>query len=115
MLIKNFKLDSTLIKVLTLTRGVYKVVIEEAPDHFGETIDSIDYRYDVLLLIGISSRDAMKEVDVRLRIDTSWQGTHAIYYRRPGPTHSDYTKSALSRLAKKRFISPLPSETGKQH
>ncbi|MFC6463559.1 hypothetical protein ACFP65_00880 [Marinilactibacillus sp. GCM10026970] len=52
-------------------------------------------------MIDITAEEAMKEVDTRDGIDQSWCGTNVIYYSRPGPTHPDYAKSALSRLAKK--------------
>ncbi|WP_208560799.1 DUF1697 domain-containing protein [Marinilactibacillus kalidii] len=107
LLIENFKLDSKLIKVLTLCIDIYKSVIEEAPKGYGENPDEVDYRYDVLFLMNISPDEAMQEIDVREGIDRSWKGTHVIYYRRPGPTHPDYTKSALSKLARKNIYQSI--------
>ncbi|MCC5890062.1 MAG: DUF1697 domain-containing protein [Alkalibacterium sp.] len=101
IIIDNFEIDSTRIKVLALEYGVYQRIIEETPDHFGSTVEGIDYRYDVLFPMGISVEEVMKDIQVRENIDTVWHGKHAIYYRRPGPSHPDYTKSALSRLAQK--------------
>ncbi|MCM3762894.1 DUF1697 domain-containing protein [Alkalihalobacillus oceani] len=97
----NFKLDSSLIKVLALDAKTYRAIIEEAPHGYGEESQATDYRYDVLFLLDVTSDQVMKEVMVRQGIDMAWQGSHAIYYRRPGPGNPDYTKSYLSKLVKK--------------
>lgn len=61
----------------------------------------MDFRYDVLFPLNVSTEDVMTELLVREGVDKVWKGRHVIYFRRPGPNHPDYTKSALSRLIKK--------------
>ncbi|MCO8297562.1 DUF1697 domain-containing protein [Tetragenococcus halophilus] len=101
LLVQNFELDSKLVRVLALEHSLYQKIIEEAPKTFGDNTAEIDYRYEVMFLIGVTSDEVMKEVAIREEIDRVWQGSYAVYYRRPGPKHSDYTKSALSRIIKK--------------
>ncbi|GAB2486193.1 DUF1697 domain-containing protein [Alkalibacterium psychrotolerans] len=100
LLLEKFELNSERLKVLALSTTVYQAV-EEAPNHFGKSSDGKDYRYDVLFPINISVEKAMSDLPVREGIDTVWLGKHVIYYRRPGPSHPDYTKSGLNRLPKK--------------
>lgn len=101
LLVQEFVLDSEIIKILVIDAEIYRLIIEEAPQGFGTINGDVDYRYDVLFLIEGSSENLMKEIAVREGIDKSWLGSQVIYYRRPGPQHPDYTKSALSRLTKK--------------
>lgn len=107
LLTQKFTLDTTSIKILTLNKESYELVIAEAPENYGRVDQTVDYRYDVLFLIDITVEEAMKEVETRGGIDQSWCGTKVIYYRRPGPTHPDYTKSALSKLAKKNIYQSM--------
>lgn len=101
LLIQEFELDSEFVSVLVLEAPVYQKIIDEAPETFGKVLEK-DYRYDVMFLMNnVTSNDVMNEVEARADIDKVWQGTYAIYYRRPGPNNPDYTKSALSRIVKK--------------
>ncbi|MET3508083.1 DUF1697 domain-containing protein [Halalkalibacter oceani] len=113
LLANQFELDSTLIKVLALDFETYRVIIEEAPHGYGEESQANDYRYDVLFLLDVTSDQVMKEVMVRPGIDMAWQGSHAIYYRRPGPDNPDYTKSYLSRLVKKDIYQSITARNWK--
>lgn len=101
LLVREFELDSDLIRVLVIEPQVYQAIMDEAPKTFGKVFAEVDYRYDVMFLMGLTPDEVMKEIEAREGIDKVWQGTHAIYYRRPGPNHPNYTKSALSRIVKK--------------
>lgn len=107
LLLENFELNSERLKVLALSKTVYQAIIEEAPNHFGKSSDGKDYRYDVLFPINMTVEKAMEDLPVREGIDTAWLGKHVIYYRRPGPSHPDYTKSGLNRLPKKAVYQSL--------
>ncbi|AYW50706.1 DUF1697 domain-containing protein [Tetragenococcus halophilus] len=101
LLVQNFELDSELVNVLALEHSLYQKIIEEAPKTFGDSTTEIDYRYEVMFLMEVTSDEVMKVVSIREGIDRVWQGRHVVYYRRPGPKHPDYNKSALSRIIKK--------------
>src|SRR6186997_187583 len=64
---KEFKLDSSLIKILALPHKTFKNVVAQAPKEFGK--DNSRYRYFVLFLMGTRASTAMKEIDVREGID----------------------------------------------
>ncbi len=67
--------------MLALEHSLYQKIIEEAPKTFGDNTAEIDYRYEVMFLIGVTSDEVMKEVAIREEIDRVWQGSYAVYYR----------------------------------
>ncbi len=101
LLQQMFELDSDMVRVLVLDAITYQAILEERPEGFGEIVSDMDFRYDVLFPLNVSTEDVMTELLVREGVDKVWKGRHVIYFRRPGPNHPDYTKSALSRLIKK--------------
>ncbi|HYD35171.1 MAG TPA: DUF1697 domain-containing protein [Vitreimonas sp.] len=92
-LIKNFKLDSELIKVLVLTRDELQAVIEHKPKGFGEQPDK--YHSDVIFLMEIEAAQAMSVFDPREGVDKVWPGKGVIYSQR---LSSERTKSRLNKI-----------------
>ena len=97
-LIKNFKLDSKLIKVLLLSREQLEVVIKKKPKGFGEQPEK--YHSDAIFLMEISAPEAMRVFNPREGVDTIWSGNGVIYSQR---LSAKRTKSRLSKI----MASPL--------
>jgi len=93
MLLKKFKLDSSLIKVLALTHGQLKKIISSKPKGFGDQPDK--YYSDAIFLMGISEAEAMAVFKPREGVDKVWPGGNVIYSERLGALR---TKSRLSRI-----------------
>ncbi len=89
-LIKNFKLDDDLIKVLVLTRERLQEVVDNKPEGFGD--QSEKYHSDVIFLIGIDSAYAITLFKPREGVDKVWPGRGVIYSQR---LSSQRTKSRL--------------------
>jgi len=102
LLVKNFRLDSSIIRVVALDHEAFKRVVSDAPKEFGE--DNTLYRYYILFLMGISSDEAMREISVHEGIDMAWQGKDVIYYRLPGVGQRDATRSHLNKITQKPHI-----------
>jgi uncharacterized protein (DUF1697 family) len=92
-LIKNFKLDSQLIKVLVLTRKQLQAVIDHKPKAFGE--QPAKYYSDAIFLIDIDADQAMTVFTPREGVDEVWSGKGVIYSQRLG---AERTKSRLGRI-----------------
>jgi len=92
-LVKKFKFDSEIIKVLVISDRQLKAVVEGAPDGFGKTPDR--YYSDVAFLIGVSTEEVFGQFDLNPDVDAIWEGKGVIYYRRLGALR---TKSRLSRI-----------------
>jgi len=90
-LVKNFKQDSELIKVLVLSQNQLKAAIDKKPKGFGEEPDK--YHSDAIFLIGIDSADAMKVFNPKEGVDTVWAGDGVVYSQRLSALR---TKSRLS-------------------
>lgn len=90
---QNFKLDSTIIKALVLTRDQLQVVIDEKPEGFGEQPEK--YHSDVIFLIGIDAAQAMSVFSPREGVDQIWPGNGVIYSQRLSALR---TKSRLSKI-----------------
>ncbi|MFT8670071.1 MAG: DUF1697 domain-containing protein [Liquorilactobacillus hordei] len=101
LLAQKFVLDSELIQVLVLNASLYQAIIAEKPDTFGVKFKDRDYRYEILFPIAVTPDELLEELVVREGVDRVWKGTHALYFRRPGPAHPDYSKTALARIVKK--------------
>lgn len=90
---KKFKLDSSVIKVLALTRSQLRAVIDNKPKGFGEHAEK--YHSDVIFLMDIDVPQAMSVFSPREGIDTIWPGRGVIYSQR---LSSERTKSRLSKI-----------------
>jgi uncharacterized protein (DUF1697 family) len=97
-LIKNFKLDSSLIKVLVLSMKQLQTVIDHKPKGFGERPDK--YHSDTIFLMGLDVARAMAVCNPREGVDEIWPGDGVIYSQR---LSSERTKSRLSTI----MTSPL--------
>ncbi len=93
-LIKNFKLDSALIKVLVLSRKQLQAVIDHKPKGFGEQPDK--YYSDAIFLIDTDSDQAISVFNPREGVDKIWPGKGVIYSQRLG---AERTKSRLGTIA----------------
>lgn len=93
LLSASFTLDSDLIKVLVITPAQLKNIIENKPRGFGESPNK--YHSDVVFLLDISSKEAMKAFDPREGVDAVWQGKGVVYSQR---LSSQLTKSRLSKI-----------------
>jgi len=92
-LIKNFKLDSELIKVLVLSRSQLKTIVENKPEGFGDSPDK--YHSDAIFLMGIGLPDALAVFNPREGVDKIWPGDGVIYSQR---LSSMRTKSRLGKI-----------------
>jgi uncharacterized protein (DUF1697 family) len=98
-LLENFKVDSTIIRVLALEHKIFQEIVAGAPKEFGK--DNANYRYYVIFLMDVDSSEAMQQIDVRQDIDEAWQGDKVIYYRLPSLTSPNATKSHLGKVSQK--------------
>ncbi|MBI4032805.1 DUF1697 domain-containing protein [Candidatus Berkelbacteria bacterium] len=95
---KTFTLDSTLIKVLVLTRDQLQAVVDQKPKGFG--MQPAKYHSDVIFLMGISTKDALSVFSPREGVDAIWPGNGVIYSQR---LSAKRTKSRLNVI----MLSPL--------
>lgn len=93
MLPLTFKLDSSLIKILTLTYEQLQAIVESKPKGFGEQPNT--YHSDVIFLMGISEDEALKVFNPREGVDTIWPSKNVIYSQR---LSSERTKSRLNKV-----------------
>ncbi|GAA1737550.1 DUF1697 domain-containing protein [Luedemannella helvata] len=92
-LAENFAIHDEKVKVLVLTRGQLKKVIENRPTGFGD--EPKKYHSDAIFLMGVSTSDAMAVFNPREGVDTIWPGDGVIYSRR---LSAERTKSRLSAI-----------------
>lgn len=97
-LIKNFKLDDELIKVLVLSHTQLQAVVEQRPKGFGA--EPKKYHSDAIFLIDVDATEVMPIFNPREGVDRVWQGDGVIYSQRVSALR---TKSRLSKIA----MSPL--------
>jgi uncharacterized protein (DUF1697 family) len=93
MLSEKFTLDSSIIKVLVLTGAQLQAVIDNKPKGFGEQPDK--YYSDVVFLMGIDTKEAMKVFKPREGVDSVWAGKGVIYSQRLSALR---TKSRLNAI-----------------
>jgi uncharacterized protein (DUF1697 family) len=93
ILTTNFSLDSSLIKVLVLTNDQLKTIVDMRPEGFGE--QPTVYHSDVIFLMGITAKDAMKVFRPKEGVDVVWQGDGVIYSQRLSELR---TKSRLNQI-----------------
>lgn len=92
-LIKNFKLDSKLIKVLVLTPLQLQSIVKHKPKGFGEQPQK--YYSDAVFLIDIDVKEALQVFNPREEVDTIWPGKNVIYSQRLA---AERTKSRLNKV-----------------
>lgn len=92
-LLKNFKLDSDLIKVLVLTHAQLQAVIAQKPPGFGD--QPTKYHSDAIFLIDTEIGPAMSVFNPREGVDTVWPGKGVIYSQR---LSAQRTKSRLGKI-----------------
>jgi uncharacterized protein (DUF1697 family) len=97
-LVKSFKLDSELIKVLALTRRQLQAVIDHKPEGFGEQPEK--YHSDAIFLMGVDSPQVLPVFNPREGVDRVWAGDGVIYSQR---LSAERTKSRLNKI----MASPL--------
>ena len=97
-LIKSFKLDSELIKVLALTFNQLQTIVDNKPEGFGEQPEK--YHSDAIFLMGIDSAQTISVFHPREGVDKVWPGDGVIYSQR---LSAERTKSRLSKI----MASPL--------
>jgi uncharacterized protein (DUF1697 family) len=97
-LIKSFKLDSELIKVLVLSRRQLQSVVDHKPKGFGEQPEK--YHSDVIFLMDIDAAQVMPVFNPREGVDKVWSGKGVIYSQR---LSAERTRSRLSKI----MASPL--------
>jgi uncharacterized protein (DUF1697 family) len=92
-LVKKFKFDSDLIKVLVLSKSDLAGIVSDAPKGFGQQPDV--YYSDVAFLIDVDAKEAFDAFELNPDVDAIWLGKGVVYYRRLGALR---TKSRLSRV-----------------
>lgn len=90
---REFRLDSSLIKVLVLTHAQLKSVIDNKPEGFGDEPDK--YHSDAIFLMDVDAKQAMAAFSPRDGVDMVWQGSGVIYSQRLSAMR---TKSRLNRI-----------------
>jgi uncharacterized protein (DUF1697 family) len=97
-LIKSFKLDSELVRVLVLSRQQLQAVIDRKPKGFGEQPGK--YHSDAIFLMDIDAVQVMPVFNPREGVDKVWPGDGVIYSQRLSARR---TKSRLGKI----MASPL--------
>jgi uncharacterized protein (DUF1697 family) len=95
-LVKKFKFDSDIIKVLVLSEEQLAGVVNGAPEGFGKEPGT--YYSDVAFLIDVDAEEAFKAFELNPEVDAMWLGEGVVYYRRLGALR---IKSRLSRVISK--------------
>lgn len=90
---KRFTLDSSIVKVLVLTRDQLQAIIDNKPKGFGEQPEK--YYSDAIFLMDIALADAMSVFSPKEGVDSVWPGDGVIYSQRLGTMR---TKSRLNRI-----------------
>lgn len=90
---REFKLDSSMVKVLVLTNEQLQRIVDKKPKGFGDQPEK--YHSDVIFLMGIGAGEAMQVFEPREGVDKVWPGDLAIYSQR---LSAKRTKSRLSKI-----------------
>lgn len=94
VIVKNFKLDSELIKVRALTADELAAIIQEAPKGFGAQPDT--YHSDIAFMLDEPPADLLKVTSPQPEVDKVWEGKSVVYFQRVSALR---TKSRMSRIA----------------
>jgi uncharacterized protein (DUF1697 family) len=92
-LIREFNLDSDLIKVLVLDQMQLQTLVDDRPKGFGDRPDV--YHSDAIFLIDIDAAAALPVFHPREGVDKVWPGDGIVYSQR---LSSLRTKSRLSKI-----------------
>lgn len=98
----QFRLDSSLIKVLVLTSSQLQQVVDARPAGFGEQPDK--FHSDALFLIGMDAEQALSVFSPREGIDEIWPGTGVIYSQR---LSAQLSKSHLNKIVGTRVYQAM--------
>ena len=90
---QKFKLDSSIVKVLILTRKQLQAIVDNKPKDFGEHPEK--YHSDAVFLMGIDPAEAMSVFKPKEGVDIVWPGKGVIYSQRLSAMR---TKSRLNRI-----------------
>lgn len=90
---RRFQLDDELVKVLVLTAGQLRAVIQNKPAGFGEQPET--YHSDVIFLMGLDAAETLPVFDPREGVDRVWPGEGVIYSQR---LSAQRTKSRLNKI-----------------
>ena len=102
LLPKKFKLDSKLIRVLTLPKATYKKMVDGRPKGFGDQPGK--YHSDAIFLMSGKVADAVKVFDPREGVDELWPGNGLIFHQR---LSAQRTKSKLNRIMATPFYKEM--------
>ena len=91
---KRFRLDSSLIRVLVLSRADFEAVVEKRPKGFGDSPGM--YHSDAIFLMDVDAAAAMTAFSPKEGVDAVWPGDGIIYSQR---LSAQRTKSRLNRIA----------------
>jgi len=79
--------------VVVRSHNQLRNIVDKAPDGFGDDVDT--YHSDVIFLKApLSSRQAMRVVELREDVDQAWRGTGVLYFARLS------TRRAQSRMSR---------------
>mgnify|MGYP001046627312 CR=1 FL=1 len=89
----RFTLDTSVIRVLVLSRAELEAAIDKRPTGFGDQPDT--FHSDAIFLVGVDAAEAMPAFSPKAGVDAVWPGDGLIYSQRVSALR---TKSRLSRV-----------------
>ena len=89
----RFALDTSVIRVLVLSRAEIEAAIDKRPKGFGDRPDT--YHSDAIFLIGVNVAEAMLAFSPKEGVDVVWPGDGLIYSQR---LSAQRTESRLNRV-----------------
>jgi uncharacterized protein (DUF1697 family) len=89
----RFTLDTSVIRVLVLSRAELEAAIDKRPKGFGDQPDM--YHSDAIFLMGVDAAEAMPAFSPQDGVDVVWPGDGLIYSQR---LSAQRTKSRLGRV-----------------
>ena len=89
----RFMLDTSVIRVLVLSRAELEAAIDKRPKGFGDQPDL--YHSDAIFLMGVDAAEAMPAFSPKEGVDVVWPGDGLIYSQR---LSAQRTKSRLNRV-----------------
>lgn len=96
LLVGNFALNSSIVRILSLTSAELREVVQRAPEDFGTDYDA--YRYDVIFCMDRNANEVFGQIPVRPDIDSAWEGPGVVYYRHPSLSSPNAGKSRFSKI-----------------
>jgi uncharacterized protein (DUF1697 family) len=89
----RFTLDTSVMRVLVLSRAELEAAIDKRPKGFGDRPDT--YHSDAIFLMGVDAAEAMPAFSPKEGVDVVWPGDGLIYSQRLSALR---TKSRLNRV-----------------